>query len=108
MIARRRLELKPTREAITDLAEIRRTHEAAGEGITRALQEIQAHPRSGELKTGRLEGARSWEFFQTMQDDEPAGRIVYVIQQHEIKIFAIHPDHDEAYKRARKRAAKYL
>ena len=96
------------REAITDLAEIRKTHEAAGEGITRALQEIQAHPRSGELKTGRLEGARIWDFYVSVEAEQPEGRIVYVIQQHEIKIFAIHPDHDEAYKRARSRAARYL
>lgn len=74
----------------------------------RALREIEARTDDKDRKDGRLSGSLSASFFCDDKEEEPSGRIVYTVEGTEIRVIAAHPDHDEAYKRARKRAAKYL
>lgn len=102
MIARKRMAVEVPTEARKDLEEL---DPAARDAAVDALSDLAAHPRAGEPKTGRLKGARSWDF------EGPAGskgRIVYRIKGSTVIAFAIHDDHDEAYRRARERVPRFL
>jgi len=105
MIARRRTTLEIATEAQGDLLEL---GQIARDAVFDTLEDIQSHPRHGEPKGGRLEGAFSWAFFASADETRPQGRIVYVIKRQEIRVFALSDVHDTAYKLARDRAARYL
>jgi len=105
LIARLKVNLDVRREAREDLAEL--APEARTEAIN-AIATMLAHPRAGDAKTGRLEGSRSWSFPSYNGDESEEGRILYFLLDRAVVVFAIHADHDEAYKRARARAPRYL
>lgn len=64
---------------------------------------IKSRRDEAEPKTGKLAGCLSHAFWASPKEPEPSGRIVYRVKGLDITILAIHYDHDEAYRRARKR-----
>ncbi|WP_026939415.1 type II toxin-antitoxin system RelE family toxin [Holophaga foetida] len=105
MIARRRTDLVLSGEARRDIEKM--NTEARAYALD-ALEDLQAQPKKGEPKNGRLVGAWSWDFYATPTENRPQGRIVYTVKHQEIHVFAVSDGHDEAYSRARSRAARYL
>lgn len=103
--ARRRVDLTVTPEALADLGDV--AMEAMGE-IQRTLDAIEARPKDGEPKAGTLTGAYSRDFYPEDEAERPTGRVIYAVRGREVLVFAIHSDHDEAYRRARKRAKRYI
>lgn len=103
--ARKRYALDLLPEAAVDVTEAWASTEPIPRQLDLALAALVARPRSGELKSGRLLGWRSWAWDAALGEK---GRIVYRVRAGKILVLAIHPDHDEAYRRARLRALRYL
>lgn len=105
MVARRRVKLFVKEEVKDDFQSM---DDYAIRSALKAIKEMIKHPMAGDIKDGRLSGARSWDFEAFEGDTDLEGRIIYVIKEANVIVFTIHSDHDDAYRRARKRAAKFL
>ena len=86
-----------------DFREIHEKHPECREAIDGALKLIRARRDDVDPKSGRLAGAYSASFCSCSFGLAHNGRILYTVCSPEIFIFAIHPDHAEAYRRARAR-----
>lgn len=89
--------------ALQDLAEIRRSFRRCIHQVDEGLDRIKARRDEADLKSGRLEGCLSHSFMADPEDTDFTGRIVYQVDGQIIRILAVHPDHDEAHRRARAR-----
>lgn len=101
--ARRFFETDYLEGAIADLAEIEHESSWVLDQAVHALNRIKARRDEADPKTGRLEGCLSHSFMADPEDTDFTGRIVYQVDGQIIRILAVHPDHDEAYRRARSR-----
>jgi len=76
---------------------------ACQESLEKAMVALQARPFDGEPKAGVLTGAFSVTFWDGISTRTEKGRVVYSVTARRITIWSVHPDHDEAYRRARAR-----
>jgi hypothetical protein len=89
--------------ALQDLDEIRQSFPECIHEVDAGLDRIKARRDEADTKTGRLEGCLSHSFRSDSDDTNYTGRIIYKMEGLLIRILAVHPDHDEAYRRARAR-----
>lgn len=101
--ARRFFETDYLEGANADLAEIERDFPWALDSAGAGLDRIKARRDEADPKTGRLTGCLSHSFKANPEDADFTGRIVYKVDGLILLILAVHPDHDEAYRRARAR-----
>ena len=78
------------------------------EGFQNSLILIQARRDDASPKGGRLMGTLSASFHTRLDDTKMQGRIIYSVASTTITIWAVYHDHDEAYRRARKRYKRRL
>ena len=91
-----------------DIPDIKRLSSFCMTGFIEALSLIAARRDNAIPKIGALLGAYSAPFAAWAGDNNKSGRIVYTVSTLSISILAAHYDHDEAYRRARKRYKKRL
>ena len=89
--------------AIRDLEEIEEFSPWALLEANQEMNRIKARRDEADPKTGRLAGCLSHSFKADPLDSYFSGRIVYRVDGLTLQILAVHPDHDEAYRRARAR-----
>lgn len=89
--------------ALADLIEIELRSSWVFDCTNQELIRIKARRDEADPKRGRLEGCLSHSFKADPEDRDFTGRIVYKVDGLVLWILAVHPDHDEAYRRARAR-----
>lgn len=91
-----------------DLPEIGKASVECQEALESALALVRKDPCGGEPKSGVLTGAFSVSFFDGIDSEKDRGRVVYAVEGRSITVWAAHPSHEEAYRRARERYRKRL
>jgi hypothetical protein len=86
-----------------DVPEMREHSAASEEGFYQALQAVRNRRDDATPKRGALTGALSTRFSVGPEDLQGRGRIIYSVDAVQITVWAAFHEHDEAYRRARRR-----